>query len=142
MVFIKQTLGLSQQIQKTIHIISFDVPYPPNYGGVIDVFYKLKALHKAGVKIHLHCFEYGRGVKKELEEFCVSVHYYPRKTGFLQHFSFVPFIIKSRASNELVQNLIKVPAPILMEGLHTCALLKNDQLSTIFKIFRESNIEH
>ncbi len=29
---------------KYLHIISFDIPYPPNYGGVIDVFYKLKAL--------------------------------------------------------------------------------------------------
>jgi hypothetical protein len=53
-------------LEKHLHIISFDVPYPANYGGVIDVFYKLKNLHKAGVKIILHCFEYGRGEQKEL----------------------------------------------------------------------------
>ena len=47
--------------QTQLHIISFDVPYPPDYGGAIDVFYKLKALNQEGVKIHLHCFEYGRG---------------------------------------------------------------------------------
>ena len=29
---------------KEVHIVSFDVPYPPNYGGVIDVFYKIKTL--------------------------------------------------------------------------------------------------
>ena len=36
---------------KTIHIIVFDVPYPSDYGGIIDVFYKLKALHQLGVNI-------------------------------------------------------------------------------------------
>ena len=39
-------------MEKHLHIISFDVPYPANYGGVIDVFYKLKALHAEGIKIH------------------------------------------------------------------------------------------
>ena len=43
---------------KHLHIISFDIPYPPNYGGVIDVYYKIRTLHKLGIKIHLHCFEY------------------------------------------------------------------------------------
>jgi len=33
-----------------IHIISFDIPFPANYGGVIDVFYKAKALTDSGVK--------------------------------------------------------------------------------------------
>ena len=32
-----------------LHIISFDIPWPPNYGGVIDVFYKIKTLSEAGV---------------------------------------------------------------------------------------------
>ena len=48
-------------MNKHLHIVSFDVPYPPDYGGAIDVYYKLKALHEEGIKIYLHCFEYGRG---------------------------------------------------------------------------------
>ena len=32
-----------------LHFISMDVPFPPNYGGVIDVFYKLKAFHQLGI---------------------------------------------------------------------------------------------
>jgi hypothetical protein len=47
---------------KHLHIISFNVPYPLIMAGVIDVFYRIKALHDAGVKIHLHCFQYGREV--------------------------------------------------------------------------------
>lgn len=34
--------------EKRLHIISFNIPYPPNYGGVIDVFYKLEALSGNG----------------------------------------------------------------------------------------------
>ena len=33
-----------------LHVIAFDVPYPANYGGVIDVFYRVKALSEAGVR--------------------------------------------------------------------------------------------
>ena len=64
---------------KHLHIISFDVPYPTNYGGVIDVYYKMKALHQQGIKIHLHCFEYGRAEAKILEDICEKVYYYKRK---------------------------------------------------------------
>ncbi len=37
-----------------LHIIAFDIPFPPDYGGVIDVYYKIKTLSEAGVRIHLH----------------------------------------------------------------------------------------
>jgi len=48
---------------KHLHIISFDIPYPANYGGVIDVFYKLRALVSAGIKIHLHAFHINDSMK-------------------------------------------------------------------------------
>jgi len=51
-----------------LHIVSFDIPYPANYGGVIDVFYKAQALTAKGVKVHLHCFEYNREHSKELKK--------------------------------------------------------------------------
>ncbi len=127
---------------KTLHIISFDVPFPANYGGVIDVFYKLKALHALGVKITLHCFEYGRGEAKELNKYCEKVYYYKRNTSVFNQFSGVPFIVKSRTSEQLMQNLLIDKAPILFEGLHTCAILNDVRLKERFKIYRESNIEH
>ena len=30
---------------KHLHIVTLDTPWPVNYGGVVDLFYKLKALH-------------------------------------------------------------------------------------------------
>jgi len=129
-------------LEKTIHIVSFDVPYPANYGGVIDVFYKLVNLHKAGVKIILHCIEYGKGEQKELEKYCHKVYYYKRKTSFLNHLSAVPYIVKSRSSKELLNNLLLDDYPILFEGLHTCYYISDNRLKNRFKIYRESNIEH
>ncbi len=125
-----------------INIVSFDVPYPANYGGVIDVYYKIKALFECGVKIHLHCFEYGRGEQKKLEEFCEKIYYYKRNTSIINHFSVLPYIVKSRQSALLLQNLLKNDFPILFEGLHTCSLMQDPQLKNRYKIFRESNIEH
>lgn len=125
-----------------LHIISFDIPYPANYGGVIDVFYKLKALHSAGVKIHLHCFEYHRKPAKELKEFCCEVYYYPRKTGLFSALNWRPYIVYSRRSDELLKNLCKDDHPILFEGIHSCCYLPNKLLKNRFKIYRESNIEH
>ena len=33
-------------MQKKLHIISFDIPYPPTYGGVIDVFFKINQTYE------------------------------------------------------------------------------------------------
>ena len=129
-------------LNKHLHIISFDVPYPPDYGGAIDVFYKLKALHAEGVKIHLHCFEYGRSEKKELEKYCDKVFYYKRKMGKHLLFDSLPYIVVTRSSEELVQNLLKDDAPILFEGLHCCFHLNDPSLKDRKKIVRMHNIEH
>ncbi len=128
---------------KHLHIISFDVPYPPNYGGVIDVFYKIKTLHEKGVRIHLHCIEYpGRSRSEELNKYCEEVHYYPRKTGMVSALSLKPYIVSSRRSNEMLERITKDDYPILFEGLHSCYFLTDARLKDRFKIYRESNIEH
>ena len=125
-----------------IHIISFDVPLPANYGGVIDVFYKIKALHKAGIKIKLHCFYYGREKNVELEKYCENVYYYPRKTSFFTHLSISPYIVKSRFNKALFGNLLRDNQPILFEGLHTCGILNHPKLANRLKIVRTHNVEH
>ena len=73
---------------KAVNIVSFNIPYPPNYGGVIDVFYKIKALSKEGYEVHLHTFVYDRTSSDELERLCKKVYYYKRNTGFLYNLSY------------------------------------------------------
>lgn len=124
-----------------LHIISFDIPYPPNYGGVIDVFYKIKALKELGVRIYLHCFEYGRERSKELEQFCEVVHYYPRKNMIASLPLKMPHIVKSRRSKELLERLQEDSYPILFEGLHTCYYLDSIYLQYRQKFVRMHNVE-
>ncbi|VAW27216.1 conserved hypothetical protein, putative mannosyltransferase [hydrothermal vent metagenome] len=125
-----------------LHIISFDVPYPANYGGVIDVFYKAKALAELGVKVHLHCFEYGRKEAPELEGIFHEVHYYKRDISKKHLFKSSPYIIETRISEHLINNLLKDDYPILMEGLHTSGLLREKRLKHRKRIVRTHNIEH
>ncbi|MGC9151441.1 MAG: glycosyltransferase family 1 protein [Microbacter sp.] len=129
-------------MENGLHIVAFDIPYPPNYGGVIDVFYKIKWLSESGIKITLHCFEYHRRQAPELETYCERVYYYKRRSGFGVHLSFLPYIVLSRKNNDLLSNLLTDQHPILFEGLHACYYLNDPRLASRFKIYRESNIEH
>jgi hypothetical protein len=129
-------------MEKQIDIVSFTIPYPATYGGVIDVFYRIKALKEIGYQINLHCFKYNKDETKELNKYCKEVFYYQRKTSFLQHFSFRPYIVQSRAVPELLENLKKTSNPILFEGLHSSYFLNHPDLKKRVKIVRAHNIEH
>lgn len=124
-----------------LHVIAFDVPYPANYGGVIDVFYRVKALSEAGVKVHLHCFEYGRGEAEVLDR-CHEVKYYKRYTSFWKQFRREPYVVASRRSEALVKDLLKDDYPILCEGLHTTAILSDPRLKERKIYVRAHNVEH
>lgn len=126
---------------KHLHIVSFNVPYPPDYGGVIDVFYKIKALHTLGVKVHLHCFHYGRDESKELEQICEKVHYYPRKKFYQAIYSNIPYIVGSRKSDEMLSNLTADDYPVIFEGLHTCLYLNHPAIKNKLKAVRMHNVE-
>ena len=126
-----------------LHVISFQNPYPANYGGVIDVYYKLRALKEAGFYIILHTYIYNRGrAEAELSEVSDEIYYYKRKNGIRSQISFIPYIVQSRNDNSLLDDLLKDDYPILFEGLHTCFFLNHDKLKNRRKIVRMHNIEH
>ncbi len=127
---------------KKLHIISFDIPWPANYGGVIDVFYKLKAMHSEGWKIHLHSFMYGRNPAEELLKYCDKVSYYKRDISKSQLFLRTPYIVCSRSNRILLDNLLEDDAPIFFEGLHCSGLLQNGEIAARKTIVRTHNIEH
>jgi hypothetical protein len=109
-----------------LHIISFDIPFPANYGGVIDVFFKIVALKAQGVQIILHNFEYGdRKPNLILEPYCAEVHYYPRQRSIWNVFAAKPFIVATRNHPNLLKRLRQDNYPILFEGLHSCFYLNH-----------------
>ncbi len=132
---------MSSYKNKEIQIVAFASPYPPNYGGVIDVYYKIEALHKAGVKVHLHTYIYDEHQpSKELEKICASVHYYKRGNTykFLQGW---PYIVSSRYNKTLAENVIKAGYEVILEGLHTTFLIPLLKNAGIPFSIRMHNIE-
>lgn len=125
-----------------IHIVSFDVPFPADYGGVIDVYHRCKALTNFGYEVHLHCFEYGRGEPKELNEVASKVYFYKRKGNFSSLFSKNPVIVESRYSEELITNLKSIEAPIILEGQHTTGILPRLKNYSAPILIRSHNVEH
>ena len=129
-------------MNKELNIITLDIPFPPNYGGAIDEFYTIKKLYDLGIKIYLHAFQYGeRKPRKELEQYCTEVHYYERKRNLYDFFNKIPFIVKTRDHDLLLNNLLKNNAPILFEGIHTTYFLSDPALRGRLKIIRAHNIE-
>ncbi|MGQ7869432.1 hypothetical protein [Sunxiuqinia sp. sy24] len=129
-------------MKKKLHIVSFNIPDPPDYGGIIDVYYKIRSLAQADIDIILHCFHYGRERSVELERLCYQVHYYPRRKGLRYLFSSSPYIVNTRRSRSLLKNLQEEIVPILFEGLHTCYYLGHPLLGAYKKLVRTHNIEH
>jgi glycosyltransferase involved in cell wall biosynthesis len=127
---------------KTLHIVCFHNPYPPVYGGVIDVYYKVKALHALGIKIHFHCFiDEKKPDLTALHTLCEAVYVYPRRFKFFKLFSRFPFSVVSRYSKKLVHNLESIDAPILCEGLQSSFVLHQHAFPNRKKMLRLHNIE-
>lgn len=131
-------------MKQKIHIVSFQNPYPPTYGGVIDVYYKLKALKNAGVYVILHTYYYKDRVAEmeNLRDVTDEIYFYKRKGGLLKQLSLLPYIVNTRKDKQLLENLLKTDAPILYEGLHTCYTLSDERLKSRSKIVRMHNVEH
>jgi hypothetical protein len=129
-------------VEKHLHIISFTVPYPVDYGGVVDLFYKLPALQAEGVKIHLHCFDYGRGPQPELNKYCASVDYYERCIGHKGVSNTLPYIVSSRKNEPLLLKLLQDDYPVLMEGIHSTYPLLDGRFRNRKCFVRLHNVEY
>lgn len=125
-----------------IHLIAFDIPFPADYGGAIDVFYKLKKLYEIGFKVTLHCFQYkDRQPTDYLEQFCEKVYYYPRSIDIFGFLNLRPFVVNTRNHKSLLSNILKNSNPVFFEGLHSTFFYDNPQLLQRKKAIRMHNIE-
>ena len=88
---------MSLSPSRRFHVVSLQVPFPPDYGGVIDIYYKLKALKKMGYETWLHTFQYDRSRAEQLNEVAARVSYYPRHRSVIRQLSHIPYIVLLRA---------------------------------------------
>jgi hypothetical protein len=127
--------------ERKLHIVCHDVPYPPDYGGVFDLYYKIRTLHQQGIKILLHCFTSGRDEQPVLNTFCEEVYYYPRKIGHKGFSHQLPYIVCSRSSPELLDRLLLDEYPILLEGVHCTYLTQDSRFAKRKILLRLHNVE-
>jgi len=128
--------------EKHLHIVAFDLPFPPNYGGSTDMYYKVLSIKNLGIKITLHVFLYGgKSPAAELEQVADKIYYYPRKkrNPFAGAW---PYIVRTRKSELLLKRLISDDSPILFEGLHTTYYCNSPQLINRVRVVRAHNVEH
>ncbi len=126
---------------KEVQIVCFDNPYPPNFGGVMDVFFKIEALYELGIKIHLHYFYTERKDLGPLNKYCKSIFGYKRNKSYIHFFKKYPFGVVSRSSDAMYKNLNLSNAPILFEGLQSTHILNSNHFKNKI-IVRTHNIEH
>ena len=126
---------------RKLHIVCHDVPYPPDYGGVFDLYYKIRTLHEEGIPIILHCFTNGREEQPTLNTLCEQVYYYQRRTGHKGLSHQIPYIVCSRSSPELLDRLLQDEYPILLEGVHCTYLLQDSRFASRKILLRLHNVE-
>jgi hypothetical protein len=118
------------------------VPYPPDYGGVFILFSEIKTLYQLGIKIHLHCFEYGRGRQPELNKYCEEVIYYEREKLVQGLPLRLPYIVSSRVNPQLIKNILKDNYPVLLEGIHCTYYWYHGELNNRKIWVRLHNVEY
>ncbi|MEO6582811.1 MAG: glycosyltransferase [Ferruginibacter sp.] len=128
---------------KHLHIVTHAIPYPVLHGGLTDVYYSLVALHRAGIKIHLHSFVKKQiSIPQALKELCVAIHVYKRKPVFKSLTLQSPHIVQSRKSERLAENLLNDDFPILLGGIHCTALLSDKRFAGRKTFVRLYNVEN
>lgn len=109
---------------------------------MIDIYHRCKSIKALGVRVILHCFEYGRGQHKELFEVADELYYYSRSKNPLLMLMPTPFIVRSRMNPALLKRLTQDQHPILFEGIHTCGFVGHPKLKGRKILVRAHNIEH
>ena len=99
-------------------------------------------MHQLGVKIHLHCFEYGRGEQSELNKYCEEVHYYQREKLIGGIPLRLPYIVSSRINPALIKNISKDSYTVLLEGIHCTYYLYHGELNHRKVLVRLHNVEY
>jgi len=129
-------------VNKSLHIVCLDVPWPADYGGAIDMMNRIMMLKKLGISIHLHYFSYNdRGTPNELNQYCETINVYKREMGHKGFSLHLPYIVSSRNNENLIANLQNDNYPVLLEGIHCTGILPHIDTSKRKVVVRMHNEE-
>jgi len=114
----------------SVQVVSFDWPWPANYGGVVDVYYRIESLLELGVRVDLLVIsqhEQPGPVPEKWSNMRFQLFTFQRR-GWSSALSPKPYIVSSRAVPSLLPKLASGPPVILFEGIHTTAFLGHPRL--------------
>lgn len=127
-----------------LHLVCFDLPLPPLYGGTEEVDTKIRALLDLGVALHVHSFVWPRvmrsGKLPDWHQRVASLRLYPR-SWLLSPWDSRPWSLLSRSSEQLNLHLLSNPGPVLLEGWQCSDLLRLPALENRIVWVRSHNIE-
>ncbi len=126
-----------------IQVVSFDWPWPANYGGIVDVYYRIESLLEQGVTVELLVVSQHPQpgpIPASWRDKRFSLFTFPRR-GKRSLLSLKPYIVSSRAVAPLLPKLASGPPIILFEGIHTTAYLGHPRLANHEQWIRVHNRE-
>ncbi|WP_313383952.1 hypothetical protein [Chishuiella sp.] len=126
---------------KSLHFVSMDVPYPPNYGGIIDVFYKLKAFSHFEIEIDLHLFGFKERNIDIFKKYAKNVYFYKINQKSYYLLQRYPLSVRSRDGKLFYERIKSLKAPIFFESLKTTFVLNKYNLDDYPKYLRLHNVE-
>lgn len=109
---------------KKILVVAPDFPYPPNHGGRVDVWGRIKALRNLGFTIDLAAtskIEPTAAENAEVKKYVRTIYYCPRKNRLRHFISLRPLQIESRAPL----------ADIAFDNLYDIALLESEYVLSV-----------
>lgn len=128
-------------MSEIVHIVCLDAPAPPDYGGAIDMYYKMVALAQKGKRLILHYFDYKKGRNIEsLKPYCYQLYSYERSPISKSFLSGLPYIVSSRINQKLIDTLNKDDHPVIVEGIHCTGIisfLRNKNRKIIVRVHND-----
>jgi polysaccharide biosynthesis protein PslH len=124
-------------------IVMPDFPFPPNYGGRVDMWSRIKLLNRMGLQVDLVASVKDVPSEQEAQEVrrCVcSLTLVKREMGPMKLLSLEPFSVRSR------YNLRNIPlsnsySAVILETEHVATILQNPTLRADKRILRVHNDE-
>ncbi|MFQ6009040.1 MAG: glycosyltransferase family 4 protein [Candidatus Zixiibacteriota bacterium] len=130
-------------VGRSILVVSPDFPYPPNHGGRVDIWNRIRALKNIGFTIDLVATVKVNPQSEDIEHVkshVRTVYCCRRRNRIIDMLSLLPLQIKSRKGLKAIRLYAEYDI-VLLEGEYTYLILGNSTLRTKVKIVRIHNNE-
>ncbi len=119
------------------------MPWPAEYSGSTDLYYRMAALHQMGVKIHFHCLQKRPvPIPPEMDAICHSIEIHETKMDWFTASMSLPYTVRSHASKALIVSLKKDDYAIKFEGINACHALFGNALKARNIFIRLHAVKH